>query len=161
MQCLLKAAMLLKDDEQKLMEIGIVGDGEQRQELELMAQNATVKIHFYGTQPMESIPEIMEQYDVLVLPSLHDGWGAVVNEALTLGLYVICSDHCGAKMLVKEENNGIIFPSNDSINLMHCIYDCIKQRQWVKEGSIKRRLWSKKYISGKSIALYFLTKLKI
>lgn len=160
-QCLLKAAMLLSKEEQSKMEIGIVGDGDEREALESMAERLTTNIQFYGSQPMERIPEMMEQYDVLVLPSLHDGWGAVVNEALTLGLYVICSDHCGAKMLIKDSANGKIFPSNDSVDLMHCIFDCIQHRQHVMEESNKRILWSKEHISGKSIALYLLTKLKM
>ena len=29
---------------------------------------------------MKEIPSIMQENDVLVLPSLHDGWGAVVNK---------------------------------------------------------------------------------
>lgn len=50
---------------------------------------------------MNEIPHIMENHDILILPSLHDGWGAVVNEAITMGLYIITSDKCGAKALIK------------------------------------------------------------
>lgn len=57
---------------------------------------------------MSEVPEFMQHNDVLILPSLHDGWGAVVNEAMTLGLYVIVSDRCGAKALIADETDGLI-----------------------------------------------------
>lgn len=48
---------------------------------------------------MEEIPSILSNQDILILPSIYDGWGAVVNEALQSGLYVISSNQCGAKDL--------------------------------------------------------------
>ena len=157
-RCLLKAAMLLNHDEQEQIEVGIVGDGEQRQELEQMARHTITKIHFYGSRPMENIPAIMEQYDVLVLPSLHDGWGAVVNEALTLGLYVICSDHCGAKYLLKGPGNGIVFSSDNAEELKECLLNSIQNMQQIRKATENRTAWSKEHISGEAVARYFINK---
>lgn len=159
-QCLLKAAMLLSEEKQQLMEIGIVGDGEERGALERLAEGLTTPVKFYGTLPMERIPEMMEQYDVLVLPSLHDGWGAVVNEALTLGLYVICSDHCGAKRLIGDENKGLIFKSNNPDDFANCLTTCIRQCQKIRSGATERVEWSKQHISGEAVADFFLSQLK-
>ena len=157
-RCLLKAAMLLNKDEQEQIEIGIVGDGEQRQELEGMSHKAIAKVFFYGTLPMEAIPEIMEQYDVLVLPSLHDGWGAVINEALTLGLYVICSDHCGAKMLLKSKENGMVFKSDNASDLMYLFRSCLNNLKDLRLGVLSRIRWSKEHISGEAVAQAFLSR---
>ena len=158
--CLLKAAKLLGEDEQKQMEIGIVGDGEERAVLEDMVARLKTTVRFYGTQPMGTIPEMMEQFDVLVLPSRHDGWGAVVNEALTLGLYVICSDHCGAKMLLKSTDNGLIFQSDNDKDLASKIRRCIQERDKIREGATRRIDWSRENIAGKAVASYFLSRLK-
>ncbi|MEB3376284.1 glycosyltransferase [Bacteroides sp. CR5/BHMF/2] len=57
------------------LELGLVGDGEKRTLIETMNKEAKAKAILYGTQPMNRISEIMQQYDVLVLPSKHDGWG--------------------------------------------------------------------------------------
>ena len=158
--CLLKAAKLLGEDEQRQMEIGIVGDGEERAVLEDMAARLKTTVRFYGTQPMEKIPEMMERYDVLVLPSRHDGWGAVINEALTLGLFVICSDHCGAKMLLESTDNGLIFNSDNDKDLASKIRICIQVRDKIREGATRRIGWSRENIAGKAVASYFLSKLK-
>lgn len=47
--------------------------------------------------------------DLLVLPSRHDGWGAVVNEALLCGVPAICSDRCGAADLLDGGPRGEVF----------------------------------------------------
>jgi glycosyltransferase involved in cell wall biosynthesis len=50
--------------------------------------------------------------DCLVLPSLRDNWGLVVNEAMNFGLPVIVSDRVGcAPDLVKD--NGYVYPMGD------------------------------------------------
>lgn len=36
--------------------------------------------------------------DYLILPSLYDGWGAVVNEGLQSGCKVLVSKDCGASI---------------------------------------------------------------
>jgi glycosyltransferase involved in cell wall biosynthesis len=40
--------------------------------------------------------------DLLILPSIFDGWGAIVNESLMCGTPVLVSDHCGSAVLVKD-----------------------------------------------------------
>lgn len=51
------------------------------------------------------------QYDALVLPSRHDGWGVVVNEALQAGVPVICSNRVGASAVVEHWGAGMVYDS--------------------------------------------------
>ena len=97
------------------VQLNIVGDGEKRHELEALSKEYAVSANFLGTMQMKDIPNEMQKNDVLVLPSLYDGWGAVVNEALTQGLYVVCSDKCGAKDLLHNKKIGITFKNNKMI----------------------------------------------
>ena len=66
-----------------------------------------------GKLPLEEVPAVMAKADCLVLPSRHDGWGAVVSEALMVGTPVICSDHCGAAVAVVASGHGGVFESGD------------------------------------------------
>ena len=62
---------------------------------------------------------MIAKYDALVLPSRHDGWGVVVNEALLQGVPVIVSDHVGAKCLVESPGGaGLVFCCDDVNDLM-------------------------------------------
>jgi glycosyltransferase involved in cell wall biosynthesis len=75
---------------------------------------ARSRIHYEGFQPPEALPKYFSQSDVFVLPSRHDGWGVVINQALGAGLPVICSDRVGAGLdLVEHGVNGLRFSSGD------------------------------------------------
>jgi glycosyltransferase involved in cell wall biosynthesis len=71
------------------------------------------RIQFLGFQQPNAMPEIFAAADAFVLPSRHDGWGVVVNEALGAGLPIIVSDRVGARELVKHGCNGLITCAGD------------------------------------------------
>lgn len=71
-------------------------------------------VHFTGTVDSSQIGSVLRSCDVLVLPSRHDGWGVVLNEAASLGKALIASDGCGAAHhLIEHEVNGYRFPVGD------------------------------------------------
>ena len=159
---LLEAVRLLENDLQTQVEIGIIGDGDEREMLEEKAHEAHFHsvTTFYGCQHMEDVCQIMQQYDVLVLPSLYDGWGAVVNEALILGLYVVCSDRCGAKFLLKDVQQGMVFRTHSPASLKSILKECVKKKGWIRDTIHSRIEWAKVHISGKAVAKYFLENLE-
>ena len=53
---------------------------------------------------------------VLVLPSRHEPFGAVINEALIAGCKVVASDSVGASCLL-DKNNGLVFETNNRDSL--------------------------------------------
>lgn len=75
----------------------IIGDGEMRGELE--AQTADLglsgKVRFSGWQSQDRCAIELQQADVLVLPSLREPGGAVVLEAMAVGLPVIATNWGG------------------------------------------------------------------
>ena len=141
------------------LELGIVGDGEKRTQIEEMNIQSKTEVTLYGIQPMERVSEIMQQYDVLILPSKHDGWGAVVNEALTVGLYVITSNHCGASYLLKNKQQGMVFTLEEAQGLSNVVDACIAKKDWIRETVNERIVWSRNYISGKAVANYIIQNL--
>ena len=53
-------------------------------------------LRLLGQVPKSGLPELYAACDVLVLPSLFDGFGLVLLEALAAGLHVIATTHTGA-----------------------------------------------------------------
>lgn len=96
------------------VELVVIGTGPLEHELR---ERAALKlggcVTWLGLRPQSDIPRCMAEADCLVLPSRHDGWGAVVSEALMAGTPVICSDHCGAAGVVEASGCGGVFPSGD------------------------------------------------
>lgn len=76
---------------------------------------------YKGRIPFGSAQAVIAQYDALVLPSRHDGWGVVVNEALLQGVPVIVSSNVGAKCLVENNGAGTVFESGNVYSLIRAI----------------------------------------
>jgi glycosyltransferase involved in cell wall biosynthesis len=96
------------------VELTIVGSGPEEPALRrLGARLSSVNIQWRGQLPMRDAQAAMAQLDCLVLPSECDGWGAVVSEALMMGVIAICTDRCGAAAAVEASGVGGIFPVDD------------------------------------------------
>ncbi|MBW4509588.1 MAG: glycosyltransferase family 4 protein [Scytonematopsis contorta HA4267-MV1] len=93
----------------------IVGDGQQRQELEEFCQknNLQASVQWVGRVDYARLGEYFSNADVFILPTLEDTWGVVVLEAMVLGKAILCSKFAGASELVVEGENGYIFDPNN------------------------------------------------
>jgi alpha-maltose-1-phosphate synthase len=65
----------------------------------------------------------MRQHDVLLLPSLFEGFALVIGEALSQGLPVIATVNSGATEVVRDGVEGFIVPIRDS----HAIAERLQQ----------------------------------
>jgi starch synthase len=70
--------------------------------------------HHIESLPHTQILEQMRQHDVLLFPTLFDGFGLVITEALSQGLPVIATTHCGAPECIRDGVEGFIVPIRDS-----------------------------------------------
>ena len=148
---LIKAIASLKNNK---IELWVVGDGPEK-ESSTLKSNLLIpgQIHWFGSLKMSKISEIINQVDCLVLPSHHDGWGAVVSEALLVGIPVICSDTCGSSVIVKASGFGNVFPSNNQKVLSKMLYKQYKNGKLSKNIKQKIASWAR-CLDAKSGAEY-------
>lgn len=95
----------------------LVGDGPQQ--AAIREAGADIRgLHFAGMVAGDDLAVYYGLARALVVPSIIDQWGLVVNEGLAAGLPVLVSRGCGAaRTLVQEEVNGWTFPSGESDSL--------------------------------------------
>ncbi len=60
------------------------------------------------------LSKVFKKYCFLILPSLKEAWGLVVEEALYFNTPVLVSKNCGVSEIVKNGVNGYIFNTNES-----------------------------------------------
>jgi len=158
---LLEALVKLREkhpDAFRLLHLTVVGDGEEREALENFVDNENLEehVHFKGALPMKEVRQLIASHDVLVLPSLYDGWGAVVNEALMVGTQVWCSENCGAKGLLDEGRAlGKVFDPKDSYSLMKLIWNDHGFFRMTEKAAARRAkimAWAQETISPEAIA---------
>lgn len=124
-ELLLKSVSLLQNPENIV--IFIVGDGPERANLEKMSGELGLAVVFTG-----NIPEPLEVYnyymlaDIFVFPTRHEAWGLVVNEAMAVGLPILCSKGAGASLdLVQDGINGYTFSPDNPVELKERIQHLI------------------------------------
>ena len=116
---LISALATLKRDD---VELVVVGSGPLERELQSFAEKTWPgHVRWLGRLPLGEVPQVMAHADCLVLPSRHDGWGAVVSEALMVGTPAICSDACGAAEVVRASGVGGVFRSGDLMSLVQAL----------------------------------------
>lgn len=69
------------------------------------------RIHLLGSIPPSSMPEVYRQADVLVLPSISEGYGWVTHEAMASGIPVITTEN--ARGIVRDGLDGFVVPIRD------------------------------------------------
>lgn len=84
----------------------LVGSGRDKPVLEQRSKALGLKnVHFRSAQTPEKMSSVYRSADLLVLPTLEDVWGLVVNEAILSDLPVLCSKYAGcASELLEPEN---------------------------------------------------------
>jgi glycosyltransferase involved in cell wall biosynthesis len=104
------------------LHLQVLGTGPVRDDLiKLIPTDLMGRIHFLGFRQPPALPQIFAAADIFVLPSRHDGWGVVVNEALGAGLPIIVSDRVGARDLVEDGYNGMITNAGDVESLANAL----------------------------------------
>lgn len=71
-------------------------------------------IQYHSAVSASHLARIFRESSVLVLPSLEEGFGLVVVQALNCGIPCIVSDAVGAGDLIRHRENGSIFPAGDA-----------------------------------------------
>ena len=79
---------------------------------ERMARNPRIKLAAFGVRAI-GFDKVYARSHVVVLPSLADGFGYVVGEAMSCGVPVIVTTASGAADIVEDGVNGFIVPPAD------------------------------------------------
>jgi glycosyltransferase involved in cell wall biosynthesis len=82
--------------------------------MNLVSPKTRSRVQYEGFQPPDCLPAYFARSDVFVMPSRHDGWGVVVNQALATGVPIITSDAVGAGLdYVENGINGVKVKAGD------------------------------------------------
>lgn len=89
-----------------------IGDGRLRNELEAQAaKTAPNSIHFLGRR--NNIPELLKAMDIFVFPSVAEGFGLALIEAMAAGVPCIASAVGGIPEIITNNETGFLVPPKD------------------------------------------------
>lgn len=93
--------------------LDVIGDGPERSSLEAMARQLGLdaQVKFHGHLSQAECRAHLEAADVFILPSLHECGGAVVLEAMAVGIPIIAADWGGPADYL-DGDSGILIPAD-------------------------------------------------
>jgi len=127
-------------DKTKTLHLVFIGDGPLLRSLEEIASNMGLEsnVSFLGNQSQEQVSSWMKKAKVFVLPSVEEGLGVVLLEALASGTPCVATNVGGIPDIITEEV-GILIPPHDPQAIQTAIFKIIQDEALWKEFSNNAR----------------------
>jgi glycosyltransferase involved in cell wall biosynthesis len=131
-QFLIEAVSKLKNDFPSL-HLVIVGSGDRYDGLLQQAELAGLgdAVHFLGHR--DDVESCLAGMDLFVLPSLNEGMGRALVEAMAAGLPVIASRVGGIPTVISHEHTGLLVPPGNAGALADAIRRLLDRPDWAKQ----------------------------
>ena len=135
---LLEAAALLKQQGHRL-KYRLAGEGSERRRLRqlVLEKGLQEEVEFAGF--VSDIPAFLSAIDIFALPSLYEGLGVAVLEAMAAGKAVVATRAGGLPELVDDTITGVLVPQQDSRALARAIETLIRQKALVRQMGARGR----------------------
>jgi glycosyltransferase involved in cell wall biosynthesis len=101
----------------------VVGEGPLLGEVSREAERLGEGVRVLGHAEGPDLSRLYTDADVLVIPSVREVWGVVVNEALLHGLYVVATDQVASAFDLLGPGSGAIVPADDASALVRAMVD--------------------------------------
>lgn len=96
-------------------------------------------IFVHGSVDRNTLYKAYQDADMLVFPTLCDGFGMVISEALACGCPVITTTNAGGADYIQSGQNGFIIPPGDVAAIQEKISWCLDNR--AKLGDMRQLAW--------------------
>lgn len=118
-------------------ELNMIGIGDMIPKIQSMIQQYHLEdcVNLLGSMHPEEVRKHMDEADIFLFTSdQHEGWGAVMNEAMNSCCAVIANDAIGSvSYLVKNGVNGLVYKNGSYFDLMIQIHRVIDDKEYVRQ----------------------------
>jgi glycosyltransferase involved in cell wall biosynthesis len=111
----------------------VVGDGPLRGELQQQARDLDLENSVIFTGRREDVPRLMAVLDVVALPSLWEGFGLVLLEAMAVARPIVASRVSAIPEIVVDGETGLLVPPRDVKALAAALIELLRNSQRAAE----------------------------
>jgi glycosyltransferase involved in cell wall biosynthesis len=103
----------------------IVGEGKMKETLSNLTKRLGMERNIFFISSVNDTRNVLSAMDLFALPSLKEGLGLALMEAMAQGLAVIGSDVGGIRNLIKHGYNGLLVKPADTKGLAYAILELL------------------------------------
>lgn len=133
-------ALALAIQEEPALRLLVAGQGPLREQLEAQARQLGLGAHVIFAGWRSDVANIMAALDLLVLPSLWEGFGLVLLEAMALQKPVVATGVSAIPEVVEDGVTGLLVPPADPAALACAILQLARDRERGREMGRRGRL---------------------
>lgn len=138
---LIRACQYLSKEEQELFEIHFYGTGEESYraavEREISAAGLSNRVFFHGYTP--EVGRALASCEIGVMASRSEAFGRVTVEYMMSGLFVIASDAGANPELLRNGEDGLLYPLGNPEALANCLRWCLFHRKEMAEKAMRNQ----------------------
>ncbi len=128
---LVRAFLRLLDDEpdaRRRFRLAIIGDGPLRQSAIDLLRSGNAENLAWLPGARDDVPQLMQGFDLFVLPSIAEGISNTILEAMATGLPVLATRVGGNAELVVQDETGWLIPPDDPLAMARAIATVVRDR---------------------------------
>ncbi len=106
----------------------IFGQGKIKYELVRQAESLNISEKVFFLPSISNTPEVLQEIDIFVMPSVQEGLGLSILEALACGIPVVASNVGGIPSIIKHDVSGLLVEPGNSMALAGAIMRLMEDR---------------------------------
>ena len=131
----------------------IVGRGKMKEELVRLVKDLGIEESVFFMPEVSDTKDILSVMDLFVLPSLKEGLGLALMEAMASGLAVVGSNIGGIKSLIKDGDNGLLVEPADVKGLSAAITELLRNPDKAESLGRKAKIFINENFSEEKMVL--------
>jgi glycosyltransferase involved in cell wall biosynthesis len=124
----------------------VSGTGPEEYRLRELAKTLEIVPNLTFVPHLKDFSSAIQAMDIFCLPSLKQGLGTIMLEAMGHGRPVIATNTGGVASVVKDRENGLIVPPGEVETLAEAVIELLSRPEWARElGAAGHRLVSREF----------------
>lgn len=147
--------------EKKNVKVLLLGEGRLKSEIDLQIKENDLSEYVYMLGFHTEIEKFVEISDLICVPSLWEGFGLVIVEAIIKKKIVLATNVGGIPEIIEDGKTGFLFELNNKksfLEKINFIYDNFKELDFIKDNALE--VVKKKFDINKNSELYYQSYLK-
>lgn len=133
-------------DHHPTAEFVVAGDGGEEAGLRRLSRELKIDRQVTFVPPLSDFRDVLSAFDVFCQPSLQQGFGTVMLQAMSLGRPVIATDVGAAHLLINHDHTGLLVPPGDAEAIATAIQRLLAHPETARRiGASARLLATRKY----------------